>query len=131
MMRIYQGVDLVEIRKFTEVFKRNSGLVSDIFTEEERSYCLSKISPHVHFAGRFAAKEACLKALGMGMSGIDSLFQEIEVTSTPSGKPVLTVNGWAKTMCRKKKVQQLTVSISHSDSYAVATVLLLGEGSAR
>lgn len=127
MMQVYQGVDLVEIPKFADLFLRNRDLVSEIFTEGERKYCLSMKEPYRHFAGRFAAKEACMKALGMGLSGIDNTLQEIEVSSTPSGKPVLSISGWAEKMGRKKKICQLTVSISHSAQYAVATVILVGD----
>lgn len=127
-MKIYQGVDLVGIAKFKDIFQRNKDFISDIFTEEEREYCLSKKEPYIHFAGRFAAKEACIKALGIGLSGagIDHTFQEIEVTSHSSGKPLLSVNGWAAKVAAKKGISQLTVSISHSSDYAVATVILAG-----
>ena len=129
MMQIYQGVDLVGIAKFKDIFQRNKDFISDIFTEAEREYCLAKKEPHIHFAGRFAAKEACVKALGMGLSGagIDHTFQEIEVTSHSSGKPLISVNGWAAKVAAKKGISQLTVSISHSSEYAVATVILVGD----
>ncbi len=129
MMQILQGVDLVGVAKFKEIFQRNKDFVSDIFTEAERGYCLSKKEPHIHFAGRFAAKEACIKALGMGLSGagIDHSFQEIEVTSHSSGKPLISISGWAAKVASKKGISQLTVSISHSSDYAVATVILVGD----
>ena len=82
--------------------------------------------PYVHLAGRFAAKEACLKALGTGLSGsgIDGALREIEVTSERSGRPVLSVSGWAGKIGRRKKVDQYTVSISHSGDFAIASVIL-------
>ncbi|MEW6713773.1 MAG: holo-ACP synthase [Nitrospirota bacterium] len=128
MMQIYQGVDLVGVAKFKDIFDRNKDFVSDIFTEAEREYCHSKKESHIHFAGRFAAKEACIKALGIGLSGagIDHTFQEIEVTSHSSGKPLISINGWASKVAAKKGINQLTVSISHSSDYAVATVILVG-----
>lgn len=131
MMQIYQGVDLVGVAKFKEIFQRNKDFISDIFTEAEREYCLSKKDPYTHFAGRFAAKEACIKALGIGLSGagIDHTFQDIEVTSHSSGKPLISVNGWAAKVAAKKGINQLTVSISHSSDYAVATVILAGNNS--
>ena len=128
-MRIYQGVDIVEISKLKKVFTNNKDFASDIFTEKERAYCLSKKDPFPHFAARFAAKEAGLKALGMGMSGtgIDNSFQEIEVVRSQSGKPGLSLSGWTEKISRKKNVDQLTVSISHSADYAVATVIMTGD----
>jgi len=128
MMQIYQGVDLVGVAKFKDIFQRNKDFISDIFTEVERDYCLSKKDPPTHFAGRFAAKEACVKALGIGLSGagIDHTFQDIEIASHSSGKPLISVKGWAAKVAAKKGISQLTVSISHSSDYAVATVILIG-----
>jgi holo-[acyl-carrier protein] synthase len=129
MMKIYQGVDLVEISKFKKIFMKNKGLVSDVFTEQEIGYCTSKKDPYIHFAARFAAKEAGLKALGIGMSGtgIDNTLREIEVVNAPSGRPELVFHGWADKISTKRKISQATVSISHSGNYAVATVILTGE----
>jgi holo-[acyl-carrier protein] synthase len=128
MIQIHQGVDIVQIRRFKKTFLQNRGFVSDIFTESERQYCLSRKDPYLHFAGRFAVKEASLKALGIGMSGsgIDQAFQEIETTPGPSGRPVLSFTGWVEKISRRKKIRQLTVSISHSADYAVASVILVG-----
>jgi len=127
-MKIYQGVDIVEITKFRKVLTTHAGSLSDLFTEEETGYCSGKRDPYVHYAARFAAKEAVLKALGIGMSGvgIDGAFREIEVLNSSSGKPELRFHGWAEKMSRKKKISQATVSISHSGDYAVATVILTG-----
>lgn len=127
MISIHQGVDIVEITKFRNVLIRSRGLVSEIFTRREREYCEAMKDPFPHFAGRFAAKESYLKALGTGMSGygIDHVLQEIEVVPDASGKPGLSVNGWAAKIAAKRKIQQSSVSIAHSANYAVATVILL------
>ena len=131
MMKIFQGVDIVEIPKLKEILFRNDDFISDIFTEKEKEYCQSKKDPYQHFAGRFAAKEASLKALGIGMSGtgIDHIFQEIETLPGASGKPNLSFSGWADKIRKKKRINQLTVSISHSADYAIATVILTGQDS--
>jgi len=128
MTHIYQGVDIVDISKFKKVFLRHKDFISDVFTEREQGYCMSGRNPYMHFAGRFAAKEAALKALGIGMSGsgIDSALKEIEILSGASGKPVLSFNGWAEKISKKKGIRQLTVSISHSSDYAIATAILVG-----
>jgi holo-[acyl-carrier protein] synthase len=128
MIQIHQGIDLVDILKFKKVFDGNRDFMTDIFTEKERRYCLSKKDPGLHFAGRFAVKEAFLKAIGRGVlgPGIDHIFQEIEVTQHESGRPELSVSGWAEKLSRKKKINQFTVSISHSSNYAVASVILVG-----
>lgn len=128
MIQIHQGVDIVEISKFKKVFLKNKDFISDIFTEQEKEYCLSRRDPYIHFAGRFAAKEASMKALGIGLygSGIDYIFKEIEVVPDTRGRPILSFSGWATKVSKKRRISQLTVSISHSSNYAVATVILVG-----
>ena len=128
MMRVYQGVDIVDIAKLRGIMLRNRDFISEMFTEQEKAYCEARKDPYLHFAGRFAAKESYLKALGTGFSGvgIDHIFQEIEVRSTASGKPQISVSGWAAKITQKKKIHQCSVSISHASPFAVATVVLLG-----
>lgn len=127
MIQIHQGVDIVDIARFSEVAVRNQDFLSDIFTPGEMEYCLSLKDPHTHFAGRFAAKEACLKALGIGLSpaGTGHLLREIEISRHPSGRPLLLLNGWAATVSKRKRICQHTVSISHTACTAVATVMLV------
>lgn len=128
-MRIYQGVDLVEIERLRAAYDSQEAFGRDIFTEGELTYCTSRPDPYPHLAGRFAAKEACLKAFGVGMGGFGAIkrFREIEVESIPSGKPVLHLNGSMEKMGRRLKIRQITVSISHAGSFAVAMVILMGE----
>ena len=128
MMQIYQGVDMVDVAKFNRVFCTNPDFVWDIFTEQEREYCLSHREPHIHFAGRFAAKEACLKALGIGMSqpGIPYVFQDIEVLRYDGGKPLLSLSGWAAKISAMHRIRQFTVSISHTSGSCIAVVILVG-----
>jgi holo-[acyl-carrier protein] synthase len=128
MIRICQGVDIVNVNRFAEVFSRHASFVEDVFTKREKGECLSRRNPQIHFAARFAAKEACLKALGKGFTviGIDNLLREVEVVTHRSGKPLLRLHGWAGKICRRKRIDQLTVSISHTMDYAVAMVILIG-----
>lgn len=127
MIHIHQGVDIVDIAHFRDVAMRNAGFLSDVFTEGEREYCLSQQNADLHFAGRFAAKEACLKALGLGMSsaGMGHSLLEVEITRKPSGRPELLLSGWAASVSKRKKICQHTVSISHTDSAAVASVVMV------
>ena len=69
MIRILQGIDIVQVSKMKRILLTRPELAAEIFTESERKYCFSRPDPYVHLAGRFAAKEACLKALGTGLSG--------------------------------------------------------------
>ncbi|MEM5788670.1 MAG: holo-ACP synthase [Syntrophobacteraceae bacterium] len=129
-MLIHQGVDIVAVSKIREIMLRRPGFGDEVFTEREREYCLARPNPYIHFAGRFAAKEACLKALGTGLSatGIDGSLGEIEIIPGKSGKPELHLAGWTGRIVRRKKISQLTVSISHSADYAVALVIMAGNG---
>ena len=127
MSEILQGVDIVDVSKIKGIMERRPPFAGEVFSEEESRYCLSRRDPYVHFAGRFAAKEACLKALGTGLSaqGIDSALGEIEILPDRSGRPVLHLSGWTGKICRRKGVDQLTVSISHSAGAAISTVILV------
>ena len=129
MIQIHQGVDIVDVARFKEVAERNQDFLSDIFTAGEMEYCLSMKDPHPHFAGRFAAKEACLKALGIGLTptGTGHFLREIEISRHPSGRPLLLLNGWVATISKRKRICQHTVSISHTNGTAVATVIMLAE----
>ena len=128
-MKVRQGIDIVEVSKLKQVMQKNRDFVHDIFTERERSYCESRRDPYLHFAGRFAAKESFIKALGTGFSGtgIDHLFQEIEIIPAASGKPMILIHGWAEKCAGKKKIRQWEVSISHASQYAIAAVILVGD----
>lgn len=127
MMRIHQGVDIVSVSKLRDVCERHENFVSEVFTEAERDYCMSKKNPYRHLAGRFAAKEACMKALGTGLRGVDSMLGEIEVVNEPSGRPALRLRGFAGKLAARLAIRQLSVSISHAGDLAVSTVMLAGE----
>jgi len=129
MIRCSQGVDLVEVPAFREVVLRHDRFLDDVFTAGERAYCLSRSDPFPHLAGRFAAKEACLKAVGIGLSGvgIDHSLQEVEVVNAPSGRPQLVAQGWVSAMARRQGVRQWSVSIAHTPGWALATVILIGD----
>ncbi len=129
MMRIFQGMDLVSVAGFERVWERHEGFTEDIFSPLERAHCMSRKNPAIHFAGRFAAKEAAIKALGLraGASGFLSGFGDIEVRGQGGGKPVLHFRGWAARMAARRGIVQKTVSITHSGNYAAATVILLAE----
>lgn len=131
-MRIYQGVDMVEVGRLREAWERTEGFRREVFTEAESAYCLKHPDPYPHLAARFAVKEACLKAFGVGLGapgGLGGLgrLREVEVESSPSGGPVLRLHGSVEKMSRRRRIRQSTVSISHTRELAVATVVLVGE----
>jgi holo-[acyl-carrier protein] synthase len=125
-VNILQGIDIVPVSKIKKILLTRPEFAEEVFTDREREYCFSRPDPYVHLAGRFAAKEACLKALGTGLSGsgIDGALHEIEVTPERSGRPVLSVTGWTEKIGRRRKICQYTVSISHSGDFAIASVIL-------
>jgi len=125
-VNILQGIDIVPVSKIKKILLTRPEFAEEIFTDREREYCFARPDPYVHLAGRFAAKEACLKALGTGLSGsgIDGALREIEVTSERSGRPALSVSGWTEKIGRRRKIYQYTLSISHSGDFAIASVIL-------
>ena len=127
-MRIYQGGDLIGGERVKDACERHAAFGEEIFTEGEAAYCRVRPDPYPHLAGRFAVKEACMKAFGLGMGGFGATgkFREIEVESTPSGKPTLHLHGSMERMGKRRRICQATVSISHTHAHAVATVILLG-----
>ena len=123
-MIIGVGVDLIEVervenslRKFPRRFERK------VFTETERAYCGRRAVPGRHFAARFAAKEAFLKAIGTGKSqGI--AWTDVGIVNQPSGKPELQVTGRARDICNEQGATRMHVSLSHNREHAMAVVVL-------
>jgi holo-[acyl-carrier protein] synthase len=105
------GTDIVEIRRIKQAMAKG-GFGERIFTPAEREYCLSGGITEQRFAGRFAAKEAVAKSLGVSLSWLD-----VEVLADPSGKPIVNLLNRAAELADGRKVM---VSISHCRSYAVA-----------
>ncbi|MBI3366858.1 holo-ACP synthase [Candidatus Roizmanbacteria bacterium] len=116
------GIDIIETKKIKKMFSRN-GFLSKIFTDHEIEYCTRYKLKELHFAGRFAAKEAAFKALGTGFgNGIE--FRNVEVKNDRLGKPSLVFYGKAKRMVKLLKITNILVTISHCDGYAITQVLL-------
>jgi len=119
------GVDLVEVARIRRVLERHPGFTVRHFTsdERERAGALPEARRAEFLAGRFAAKEAALKALGTGISGGVSLA-EVETGAAPSGAPVLRLTGAALRAAEALGVREFQVSISHDGGFAVAFVVL-------
>ena len=118
------GTDLVEVQRIEELFREQTGIEQTLFSEEEISYSNRKFAPYQHFAARFAAKEACVKALGTGMSG-EMDWQDVEVRRERSGKPILHLSGETARKANRLGVVHSMVSMSHTAEYAVALVVLV------
>jgi len=118
------GTDLVEIRRFRRfVEEKKTALLERLFTSAELDYALSKKNPAPHLAARFAAKESCLKAFGLGLR--DGLsWQDMEVVRDELGCPSLVLTGRAAEIASDKGAEVVHLSYSHDGEYAVATVIL-------
>ncbi|MCX7045415.1 MAG: holo-ACP synthase [Candidatus Sumerlaeota bacterium] len=118
------GVDLVEHERVQNVLAKFEGrFARKIFTEEERAYSDARATPHIHYAARFAAKEAFLKAVGLGMAG-GMRWRDCGVINDAAGKPELSIVGAALERCRRLGATHAHVSLSHSREHAIAIVIL-------
>lgn len=122
------GLDLVRIDRIRAITERwQERFLRRLYTEAERRYCYRHASPYASLAGRFAAKEAVLKALGTGWSaGVSWL--DIQILNSPAGRPVATVGGRAADLLREAGVTGIHVSLSHDAEYAIAEALLTTDG---
>ncbi|MDP8262303.1 MAG: holo-ACP synthase [Candidatus Ancaeobacter aquaticus] len=119
------GIDIIENERIQNVIERHGEqFYKRIFTEHEIEYCKNqKKNALLHFAGRFTAKEAALKALGTGLTdGI--CWTDIEIENHLSGKPVLSFSGKAKEVYDKLGGHTVFVSISHSKGYSTSQVII-------
>ena len=119
MQDISVGVDLIEIDRIAATLERfGTRFLERVYTAGEIAYCRGR-APQL--AARFAAKEAVMKALGTGTRGIG--WREVEVTRRRSGQPDIALHGRAIARARKIGIDHLSVSLSHSRNYAVASVV--------
>lgn len=120
------GTDIVEISRIEEVFNKNGNrFTKKFFTAFEEEYCLSQKNPHPHYAARFAAKEAVVKALGTGFRKMK--FNEIEIVNDCLGKPEVRLSGQALAIAKKLGIQEIKLSLSHTRDNAVAFAVAYGK----
>lgn len=124
------GVDIVDIARMRRILERTPSFARKVYSDEERAYCLDKATPEVHFATRFAAKEAVVKALGTGFSGGIGV-RDIEVRRTSKGRPYVVLSGRAKEVARELGVRELPISLSYTHTEAVACAMAITEASVR
>lgn len=119
-VRVYIGIDLVEVGRIRDLFTRHESFLGRIYTPKEVEYSLSKRNKFEHLAARFAIKEAVVKALGTGMKWTD-----IELLNDPSGRPYLKLYGRARELAKEKGIGAWDVSITHTKDHAIGQVLLM------
>ena len=121
------GTDITECLRIARMIERHGELFIDrVYTPEEIKYCQSRKQSTQHYAGRWAAKEAILKALGTGWrKGIS--WRDMEVRNEPGGKPVVAVRGGVKEVVEQLGIADIFVTISHCRSHATATAIAVGK----
>lgn len=118
------GIDTVDVARFAAVLGRRPSMAERLFTPAERAYAAAQRNPHPSLAARFAAKEACMKALGVGLGAID--LTDVGVERHGLGPPVLVVAGRAAALAAAGGVAAWMVSLTHTATVASAVVAALG-----
>jgi len=120
------GTDIVECLRIAEMIERHGELfILRVFTQHEFEYCSSRKAATQHYAGRWAAKEAVLKAMGTGWTqGIR--WRDIEVRNDYEGRPRIALGGGAREICERLGIVDMLVSISHCRTHATAFAIALG-----
>jgi holo-[acyl-carrier protein] synthase len=118
------GIDIIEVSRVRATIERTPRFAERVFTEAERAYCESRGAVAAqHYAARFAAKEAALKALQTGWSGGIS-WQDVEVLSQESGAPLISFQGRARELFAQTGATAAHISIAHTTEHAIAQVIL-------
>lgn len=117
------GIDSVEVSRFAEVLRRRPSLQARVFTAGEQAYAARLVDPVPSLAVRFAAKEAVMKSLGVGLGAF--AWGDVEVRSGPSGMPGLVVTGRAAGLAAAQGVAAWRVSLTHTASVASAVVVAM------
>jgi holo-[acyl-carrier protein] synthase len=125
MKIIAHGIDLVDFPRIEEMVKEHDKRFLDrVFTSAEQAYADANKNRIEKLAGRFAAKEAILKLLGTGWRG-KIAWTDIEIINNPAGQPLVTVSGEVKKLVDKLGIKQISVSITHTANFAIASAVAL------
>jgi holo-[acyl-carrier protein] synthase len=120
------GTDIIEVLRIAQMIEKHGEyFVERVYTPHEIEYCATRRAANQHYAGRWAAKEAVLKALGTGWSG-GIQWTDIEVRNESGGRPTIRLGGAARDLCQKRNIANMLISISHCRSHATAYALALG-----
>ncbi|MCX7831995.1 MAG: holo-ACP synthase [Actinobacteria bacterium] len=117
------GIDVVDIDRFEGVLKRKPRFAEKYFHQEELESLRNRKNFTRHLAGRFAAKEAIVKAMGTGFSGFS--LKEIIVLNDKSGKPLVRLEGKALQVCKELGIEEFALSISFSKNTVVASAVAI------
>ncbi|HUF31724.1 MAG TPA: holo-ACP synthase [Acidimicrobiales bacterium] len=117
------GTDLVDVERFRLALDRTPTLADRLFSDEERAYAATAPDPAERLAARFAAKEAVMKALGVGLGAF--ALRDVEVVRAESGQPGVRLSGPAAALAEERGVSAWLVTLSHTTAVATATVVAL------
>jgi holo-[acyl-carrier protein] synthase len=124
-MKIESGIDLIEVNRIKKAIERwPDKFINRIFTKGEIEYSSKKKLKYEHLAARFATKEAVLKAFGQGKKRYVR-WKDIEVSKLTSGKPSIKIHGFIKTVKENSNIKDISISMSHTEHYAIASCVLL------
>lgn len=118
------GIDLVDASRFDRFIREgNRRIIDRLFTPAEQGYCDGKPTPAIHYAARFAAKEAFFKALGTGLrNGLS--WQDPEILNDHLGHPAIRISGESARLSASRGVDRIHLSLSHEGTIAAAVVIL-------
>ena len=126
-MIIAHGIDLVDRPRIEQMVRRHGDrFVNRIYTIKEKKYAEAHRDKIEKLAGRFAAKEAVLKLMGTGWTG-KIAWTDIEVINNPAGQPEVKISGEVKRIAEKLGINQISVSITHTANFAIASAIALAD----
>lgn len=121
------GIDVVEVERIaSSMAEFGDRFALKIFTESEREYCNSQKNPSIHYAARFAAKEAIAKAMGTGI-GKDLAWLDVEIRRKSTGEPEVFLSGDGDAFAKANQISQIKISLTHAEHYAAANAVVLAE----
>jgi len=127
MQFITNGIDLVDFGRIEKMLARHGRRFLDrVFTPAEQAYANSNKNGTEKLAGRFAAKEAVLKLLGTGWRG-KIAWTDIEIVNSPTGQPKVSLTGEVERIAEALEIEQISVSITHTANFAIASAVALTE----
>lgn len=125
------GVDIVDIEHMRAILKRTPSFARKVFSADEQAYCEGMADPASHYALRFAAKEAVLKALGTGFFEAGIGIRDVEVCRSEKGAPSVRLHGAAKRKAEELGVREIPLSLSYTHQEAVAFAMSITNESIR
>ncbi|MFC1781219.1 holo-ACP synthase [Planctomycetota bacterium] len=127
MTIVAHGIDLVDCPRIEEMINRHSRrFIERVFTPAEQDYAEKNKNKVEKYAGRFAAKEAILKLVGTGWRG-KIAWTDIEIKNNSSGQPLVSLDGEVKRIAEKLGITQISISITHTANFAIASAVALAE----